>query len=99
MTVSCAARWRKCCNGLVQNMCWWSILKTVLMKSAWLPIHYVAELKNGTVSEYTLQPEQLGFKRESMQDLVVRGCRFIVTTHYDLPWRVKQTSAHSAPHT
>jgi len=32
----------------------------------------VAELKNGTVSEYTLQPEQLGFKRESMQDLVVQ---------------------------
>ncbi len=32
---------------------------------------HVAELKNGVVSEYTLQPEQLGFKRESMQDLVV----------------------------
>jgi anthranilate phosphoribosyltransferase len=31
----------------------------------------VAELKNGAVREYTLQPEQLGFKRESMQDLVV----------------------------
>lgn len=33
---------------------------------------HVAELKNGGVSEYTLQPEQLGFKRESMQDLVVQ---------------------------
>ena len=32
---------------------------------------HVAELKNGAVSEYTLQPELLGFKRESMQDLVV----------------------------
>ena len=32
---------------------------------------HVAELKNGVVSEYTLQPEQLGFERESMQDLVV----------------------------
>ncbi|MDH3903467.1 MAG: anthranilate phosphoribosyltransferase [Xanthomonadales bacterium] len=32
---------------------------------------HVAELKDGVVSEYTLQPEQLGFKRESMQDLVV----------------------------
>ena len=32
---------------------------------------YVAELINGVVSEYTLQPEQLGFKRESVQDLVV----------------------------
>ncbi len=32
---------------------------------------HVAELKNGAVSEYTLQPEQLGLKRESMQDLVV----------------------------
>jgi anthranilate phosphoribosyltransferase len=32
---------------------------------------HVAELKNGVVHEYTLQPEQLGFKRESMQDLVV----------------------------
>ena len=32
---------------------------------------HVAELKNGAVSEYTLQPEQLGFERESMQDLVV----------------------------
>jgi len=32
---------------------------------------HVAELKNGTVSEYTLQPEQMGFKRESMQDLTV----------------------------
>ena len=32
---------------------------------------HVAELRNGAVSEYTLQPEQLGFKRESMQDLTV----------------------------
>ena len=32
---------------------------------------HVAELKNGAVNEYTLQPEQLGFERESMQDLVV----------------------------
>lgn len=32
---------------------------------------HVAELKNGAVSEYKLQPELLGFKRESMQDLVV----------------------------
>jgi len=32
---------------------------------------HVAELKNGAVSEYMLQPEQLGLKRESMQDLVV----------------------------
>ena len=32
---------------------------------------HVAELKNGTVNEHTLQPELLGFKRESMQDLVV----------------------------
>jgi anthranilate phosphoribosyltransferase len=32
---------------------------------------YVAELKNDTISEYELQPEQLGFRRESMQDLVV----------------------------
>ncbi|MDX2415947.1 MAG: anthranilate phosphoribosyltransferase [Xanthomonadales bacterium] len=34
---------------------------------------HVAELKNGTVSEFTLQPEQLGFERESMHDLVVDG--------------------------
>ena len=34
---------------------------------------HVAELKNGTVREYTLQPEQLGFERESLQDLVVEG--------------------------
>lgn len=34
---------------------------------------HVAELKDGAVSEYTLQPEQLGFKRESMQDLIVDG--------------------------
>jgi anthranilate phosphoribosyltransferase len=32
---------------------------------------HVAELKDDSISEYTLQPEQLGFKRESMQDLVV----------------------------
>jgi anthranilate phosphoribosyltransferase len=32
---------------------------------------HAAELNNGAISEYTLQPEQLGFKRESMQDLVV----------------------------
>jgi len=32
---------------------------------------HVAELKNGAVREYTLQPEQLGFERESMEDLVV----------------------------
>jgi anthranilate phosphoribosyltransferase len=34
---------------------------------------FVAELKNGEITEYTLQPEQLGLKRESMQDLVVDG--------------------------
>jgi anthranilate phosphoribosyltransferase len=34
---------------------------------------HVAELKNGVVSEYTLKPEQLGFKREGTQDLVVDG--------------------------
>jgi anthranilate phosphoribosyltransferase len=34
---------------------------------------YVAELKDGVVSEYTLQPEQLGFARESLQDLSVDG--------------------------
>ena len=34
---------------------------------------HVAELINGVVSEYTLQPEQQGFKRESVQDLVVDG--------------------------
>ncbi|MGB5292745.1 MAG: anthranilate phosphoribosyltransferase [Lysobacterales bacterium] len=34
---------------------------------------HVAELKDGKVSEYTLQPEQLGFERESMQDLAVDG--------------------------
>lgn len=34
---------------------------------------HVAELKNGVVSEYKLQPEQLGFKRQGMQDLVVDG--------------------------
>lgn len=34
---------------------------------------HVAELKNDTVREYTLQPEELGFKRESLQDLTVDG--------------------------
>lgn len=34
---------------------------------------HVAELKNGTVTEYILEPGQLGFERESMQDLVVEG--------------------------
>jgi len=34
---------------------------------------HVAELKNGEVSEYTLQPEQLGIKRESLADLTVEG--------------------------
>jgi len=34
---------------------------------------HVAELKNGTISEYGLQPEQLGFNRESLQDLAVEG--------------------------
>jgi anthranilate phosphoribosyltransferase len=34
---------------------------------------HVAELKDGKVSEYILQPEQLGFERESMQDLAVDG--------------------------
>ena len=32
---------------------------------------HVAELENGAVREYTLQPEQLGFERQSLQDLVV----------------------------
>jgi anthranilate phosphoribosyltransferase len=34
---------------------------------------HVVELKNGELSEYSLQPEQLGFKRASVQDLVVDG--------------------------
>jgi anthranilate phosphoribosyltransferase len=34
---------------------------------------HVAELKNGSVEEYTLRPEELGFKRSSLQDLVVDG--------------------------
>jgi anthranilate phosphoribosyltransferase len=34
---------------------------------------HVAELKNGTISEYSLQPEQLGLNRESLQDLEVEG--------------------------
>ena len=34
---------------------------------------HVAELKDGEISEYTLQPEQLGFKRGSLQDLAVDG--------------------------
>ncbi len=34
---------------------------------------HVAELKNDEVNVYTLQPEQLGFKRESLQALVVDG--------------------------
>jgi len=34
---------------------------------------HVAELKNGEVFEYVLQPEQLGLKCEPLQDLVVDG--------------------------
>ena len=34
---------------------------------------HVAELKDGEISEYTLRPEELGFKRSSLQDLVVAG--------------------------
>jgi anthranilate phosphoribosyltransferase len=34
---------------------------------------HVAELKNGEIREYSLQPEQLGLKREPMLDLVVEG--------------------------
>ncbi len=34
---------------------------------------HVAELKDGELREYTLQPEQLGLKRESLADLTVEG--------------------------
>jgi anthranilate phosphoribosyltransferase len=34
---------------------------------------HVAELKAGEIREYTLQPEQLGFERASLQDLSVDG--------------------------
>ncbi len=34
---------------------------------------HVVELKNDVLSEYSLQPEQLGVKREPLQDLVVEG--------------------------
>jgi anthranilate phosphoribosyltransferase len=34
---------------------------------------FVVELKDGTIREYTLQPEQLGFKREPLHDLAVEG--------------------------
>ncbi len=34
---------------------------------------HVAELRNGAISEYSLQPEQLGFNREPLKDLEVEG--------------------------
>jgi len=34
---------------------------------------HVVELNNGALSEYSLQPEQLGIERASLQDLVVEG--------------------------
>ncbi len=34
---------------------------------------HVAELKGGEIREYTLQPEQLGLKRQSLADLAVAG--------------------------
>ena len=34
---------------------------------------HVAELKDSVISEYALQPEQLGFEREPLHDLVVDG--------------------------
>ena len=34
---------------------------------------HVAELKNGEINEYTLQPEQLGINRASLADLTVEG--------------------------
>jgi anthranilate phosphoribosyltransferase len=34
---------------------------------------HVVEIKNGEISEYTLQPEQLGFDRSSLEDLTVDG--------------------------
>lgn len=34
---------------------------------------HIAELKNGEIREYTVQPEQLGLTRESMADLTVEG--------------------------
>jgi anthranilate phosphoribosyltransferase len=36
---------------------------------------HVAELKDGEIREYQLQPEQLGFTRESLQDLTVEGAQ------------------------
>jgi len=34
---------------------------------------FVAELRNSQITEYRLQPEKLGFKRESLNDLAVEG--------------------------
>ena len=34
---------------------------------------FVAELKNGEIREFTLTPEQVGFKRASLHDLTVNG--------------------------
>ncbi len=34
---------------------------------------HVAELKNGAISEYDVQPEQFGFERQSLKDLEVEG--------------------------
>jgi anthranilate phosphoribosyltransferase len=34
---------------------------------------HIAELKDGMISEYTVQPEQFGFARQSLQDLEVEG--------------------------
>ncbi|MBT8076819.1 MAG: anthranilate phosphoribosyltransferase, partial [Gammaproteobacteria bacterium] len=34
---------------------------------------HIAELKDGMISEYTVQPEQFGFARQSLRDLEVEG--------------------------
>jgi len=34
---------------------------------------HIAELKNDSIREYAIEPEQLGFQRQSLQDLSVEG--------------------------
>ena len=41
-----------------------------------------------TVREYTLQPEELGFKRESLQDLAVDGVECVPATCLRQRWLV-----------
>ena len=55
------------------SMCWWCTAQDGLDEISLAAPTHVAELKNGEISEYVIQPEDFGIKSQSLIGLTVDG--------------------------